>query len=143
MSRIVSTILLAGISLLGASAAQAGTHWSVGINLPVPALVVTTGGNYAAEPPPVYYVQPPEVRYLPAHVYEAPPADAAPQVVYLNQQPVYGGAFRGGAYRGWDNDARWVERARWEHERHEHEEQRWSHDEHRRDDDRAGWRRHD
>ena len=39
----------AGASLFGA-AAHAGTHWSVGINLPVPGLVVSNGGYYADAP---------------------------------------------------------------------------------------------
>ena len=52
MFRPLSMIFAAGVALLGATAAHAGTHWSVGINLPVPGVVVTNGGYYVSEPVP-------------------------------------------------------------------------------------------
>lgn len=122
----------AGTALFGATAAHAGTHWSVGINLPVPALVVSNGGYYA-EPAPVYYA--PVPRYVaPEPYYETPRVYAPPRVVYSPPEVVYRDA-----YRGWagDRDSRWerrrdFERARWEHERREHR---------RGDDDGHRWHR--
>jgi|GEM_PF-706215 len=132
----------AGASLFGA-AAHAGTHWSVGINLPlplpVPGLVVSNGGYYADAPAPVYYAPVPAPRYVaPEPYYEAPRVYAPPRVVYAPApEVVYRGGYRDG-YGGWygDRDARWerhreFERARWEHERRE-----------QRGDDRDGHRWH-
>ena len=129
MFRPLSIICAAGVALLGATAAHAGTHWSVGINLPVPDVVVTNGGYYVSEPVPVYYAPAPTVRYAPVPVYDARPAYVTPQVVYSNEQPVYEVPYRTEPYRVWDGDrySRWerhreFERARWEHARQEHEE---------------------
>jgi len=66
--------LVAVGATLAAGAAQAGVHWSVGINLPVPPLPVIVA------PAPVYS----------APVYSAPvPVYAAPETVYYEPAPVY------------------------------------------------------
>lgn len=150
MFRPLSMIFAAGLALLGATAAHAGTHWSVGINMPVPGVVVTNGGYYVAEPAPVYYAPAPTVRYAPVPVYDAPPAYVPPQVVYTNEQPVYEVPYRAEPYRAWYGDrySHWerhreFERARWEHARHEHEERHWDRGEHRRDDGDSHRWRHD
>ncbi len=141
MFRSLSMIFAAGVALLGATAAHAGTHWSVGINVPVPGVVVTNGGYYVSEPAPLYYAPAPTVRYAPVPVYEAPPAYVTPQGVYSNEQPVYDVAYSAERNRVWngDRDSRWqehreFEHARWEHARREREEQHWDRGEHRRDD---------
>ena len=64
MFRLLSMIFAAGVALFGATAAQAGTRWSVFINLPVPGVVVKNGGYYVSEPRPVYYAPAPSVRYV-------------------------------------------------------------------------------
>jgi hypothetical protein len=119
---------LAAAALLGAGAAHAGNvQWSIGINLPPVATVITGGPVYLPPPPvvyappPVVYTPPPRVVYAPAPVVVHP----VPRVVYSQPrvvvQPVpvvYG----------------------WEH-RHG---RKWKHDDHdRRDgwrDDRRDWR---
>lgn len=114
--------IAAGTSLFGA-AAHAGTHWSVGINLPVPGFVVSNGGYYDESPAPVYYAPVPTPRYVARDVYyEAPRAYAPPRVVYSTPEVVYREP-----YRDWQGhwESRWerhreFEHARWEHERHEH-----------------------
>jgi len=83
MLRPILATLIAGATLLGATAAQAGTNWSIGISLPPADFVVSNAPRYYAEPAPVYY-SPPPVYYAPApryvqrDVYYAP----APRVVY-------------------------------------------------------------
>jgi hypothetical protein len=82
MLRSLFATTLATAALLGATAAQAGTHWSVGINLPLNGVVVSNGVRYV-EPAPVYYAPPPVIyapapRYVQRDVYYAPP----PRVVY-------------------------------------------------------------
>ena len=147
MFRPVSMIFAAGVALLGATAAHAGVHWSVGINLPVPGVAVNNGDYYVSEPAPVYYAPAPTVRYapVPVPVYDAPPAYVPPQVVYSNEQPVYEVPYRAQPYRAWDGDrySHWeqhreFERARWKHARHEREEHRWDRDDPRRGDGDAG-----
>ncbi|MBW8894058.1 MAG: hypothetical protein JF617_18885 [Burkholderiales bacterium] len=117
MLRHTLAALVAGAALFGATAAHAGTHWSIGISLPVAGIAVSDGPRYyAPEPAPVYYAPAPVVyapapRYVERDVYYAPP----PRVVYETY------------YR----DRRWEGRGdRWEHERHEHRDygQRWDHD---------------
>lgn len=106
MLRSTLAATLAAAALLGSGAAQAGTYWSIGINLPLPAVVVADPPRYVVqEPAPVYYAPPvvyaPARRYVEREMYYAPP----PQIVYET------------AYR----ERRWDRR---EHERHEHRD-RW------------------
>ena len=109
MLRRTLATLVAGAALLGATAAHAGTHWSIGINLPAAGVVVSDGPRYY-EPAPVYYTPPPVVyapapRYVQREVYYAPPPP--PRVIYET------------TYR----ERRWDDR-RWERERHERHD-RW------------------
>lgn len=150
MFRPLSMIFAARVALLGATAAHAGTHWSVGHQ---PARSWRCGdewGYYVSEPPPVYYAPAPAVRYAPVPVYDAPPAYVPPQVVYSNEQPIYEAPYRAAPYRAWGGGrySQWerhreLERARWEHARHEREEERWGRGEHRRNDGDGGRWHHD
>jgi hypothetical protein len=149
MFRPLSLIFAAGIALFGATAANAGTHWSIGVNVPVPGIVVTNGGGYyVREPAPVYYPPAPVVRYAPVPVYETP-VYVQPPVGYVDEDQVYETPYRVDSYRNWDADrgGRWerhreVERARWSHARHEREERRWDRDDRGRGDvARIGWHR--
>ena len=68
MKRPVILALAASAALLGAGAAQAGNvHWSVGVNLPPVATVISNGPVWGA---PAYYPAP--VTYAPQVVYEEP-----------------------------------------------------------------------
>lgn len=145
---IVFATIAAGATLFGA-AAHAGSHWSIGINVPVPGLVVSNDGYYA-EPAPVYYAPVPAPRYVAPEVnYEAPRVYVPPRVVYSSEQPAYEVQYGAEPYRAWngDRDSRWeqhreFERARWEHARHEHDEHHWERGEHGRDDgDAHSWHR--
>jgi len=130
MRRPLLAVIAASTALLGAAAAHADTHWSVGINVPVAGVVVSNGGYYVQEPVPVYYAPVPEVRYAPVSryyvvpepYYGAPRVYAPGPVVYAEPRVVYQVP-----YRSWtaDRDARWerhreFEHVRWEQERHEH-----------------------
>jgi hypothetical protein len=113
--------LIAGAALLGATAAHAGTHWSIGINLPPADIVVSNGGRYV-EQAPVYYAPPPVVyapapRYVEREVYYAPPR--APRVVYET-------SYRD---RRWDGgrDDHW-------HRDHDRHDNRWDRRDNNRDD---------
>lgn len=116
MLRPILAAMVASAALLGATAAQAGTHWSIGINLPPAGIVVSDGGRYY-EPAPAYYAPPPVVyapapRYVQRDVYYAPP----PRVIYET-------SYRD---RRWDGrDDRWHSgRGNERHDRHD----RWDHD---------------
>jgi len=84
MLRSIIATTVATAALLGATAAQAGTHWSVGIGINVPPVGVVVDSPRYVEPAPVYYAPPPPVYvpapryYAPRDVYYAP----APRVVY-------------------------------------------------------------
>ncbi len=99
MNKSLILALAAAGTLLSAGAAQASNvQWSVGINLPVPNLVITGGPvyqqplrSYRAEPvyapEPVYYAPEP-MYYAPEPVYYAPePVYYAPEPVYYPRQP--------------------------------------------------------
>ncbi|MEO7007780.1 MAG: hypothetical protein ABI156_01405 [Caldimonas sp.] len=43
--------IAASAAMLGATAAHAGTHWSVGLNVPVAGIVVSNGGGYYVQEP--------------------------------------------------------------------------------------------
>ncbi|KQW43331.1 MULTISPECIES: hypothetical protein [unclassified Roseateles] len=110
MLRTLTAGLVATTALLGATAAQAETHWSIGINLPATGIVVGNAPRYHVhQPAPVYYRPAPVVRYAP------------PQVVYET-------SYRDRRWdnRGWDRDHRDHHDR---HERHERRENRW-HDRH-------------
>ena len=146
MLRPVIAAIATSAAMLGATSAHAGTHWSVGINVPVAGIVVSNGGGYyVQEPAPVYYVPAPEVRYAPVPRYVAPepyyedPRACAPSVVRSAPEVVYDMPDRG--WRG-DRQSRWEQRqefqhARWERERHEH----WQHERDHDDGDSHRWHR--
>jgi hypothetical protein len=109
MKRPVILALAASATLLCAGAAHAGNvQWSIGVNLPPVATVISNGPAWGA---PVYYPAP--VVYGPPVVYEAPviypgyrvprPIVYAPRVI---ERPYYGhrSEWRGGP----PHDARWV-----------------------------------
>ena len=146
MLRPVLAVIAASATMLGATAAHAGTHWSVGINVPVAGIVVSNGGGYyVQEPAPFYYVPAPEVRYAPVPRYVAPepyyedPRAYAPSVLRPVPEVAYDVPDP-----GWrrDRQSRWEERrelqhARWEHERHDHRH----HERERNDGDSQRWHR--
>ena len=85
MSKSVVLALVASATLLAAGAAQAGDHvsWSVGINLPVPRLVLPL----PPLPPLPVIVSAPQRYYEPAPVYA--PAPVYSRVPVYSQEPVY------------------------------------------------------
>lgn len=112
MLRPVIAALIVGAAALATPAAQAGTHWSIGINLPLPAVVVADPPRYY-EPAPVYYAPPPVL-------YAPPPRYVERDVYYVPPRVVYETAYR---------ERRWEERrddwrGRREHDRRE----RWDRD---------------
>jgi hypothetical protein len=84
--RILASI--AAVGALGAAAlpAQAGGNvsWSIGINLPPVATVITNAPRVVYAPPPVVYAPPPVI-YQPAPVYYHPP----PVVVHQPPRVIY------------------------------------------------------
>jgi hypothetical protein len=111
----IALVFAALASAMAGTSAQAGSHvsWSVGINLPPVATVVTNAPVYAPppvvyEPAPVYveepvvYVPPPRVIYRPSYYYRPAPV-------------VYGGYYRSGWYggRGWHHDQGWHGDGQW------------------------------
>lgn len=87
MNKFIILALAAAGTLLSAGAARAAdVHWSLGINLPVPGLVIT-GAPYYREPVRVYAPVP---AYAPAPVYYQPePVYYQPEPVYVQPEPVY------------------------------------------------------
>jgi hypothetical protein len=121
MKRPVILALAASATLLCAGAAHAGNvQWSIGVNLPPVATVISNGPAWGA---PVYYPAP--VVYGPPVVYEAPviypgyrvprPIVYAPRVI---ERPYYGhrSEWRGGP----PHDARWVPPGHRDGRRHHH-----------------------
>ena len=91
MKRPLILTLAAGAALLCAGAAHAGNvQWSVGINLPPVATVISGGPGYYPGPVPLYRPVPAPVYYSePAPVYYPQPEAYAPQVVYEAPAVVY------------------------------------------------------
>ena len=85
MNKSLIHALAAAGTLLSAGAAQASNvQWSVGINLPVPNLVIT-GGPVYQQPLRSYRAEP---VYAPEPVYYAPePVYYAPEPAYYPRQP--------------------------------------------------------
>lgn len=101
------------LSMAGASA-HAGTHvsWSVGINVP-PVATVVTSVPVAVPPAPVVYAPPVYVEepvvYVPPPrvIYRPVPVVVRPSYYYRPAPVIYtGGHYRGGWYgdRGWNHD---------------------------------------
>ena len=79
--------LVAAGSLLAAGAAQAGNvQWSIGVNLPPVATVISSGPAYFPAPPMVYA---PSVRYAPPAVVYEEPVYEGPTVIYREPRPYY------------------------------------------------------
>jgi len=111
MLRPILAATLAGAALFGATAAHAGTHWSVGIGINVPPVGVVVDSPRYVEPAPVYYAPAPV--YAPAPRYYAP----APRYYAPAPRVVYDVSYR---------DRRWDDRRDWrnDHDRRDH----WDHD---------------
>jgi hypothetical protein len=117
MSRPLVLALAASATLLCAGAAHAGgdVSWSVGINLPNVATVISNGPAPYYEPAPVYLPQP---VYVPAPVYYEPPQVVyrpVPRVYYRPAPPVYYGPatiayVRPGPGMQGPYPARWIKR---------------------------------
>ncbi len=114
MKRSIVLAFAASAALLCGGVAQASTvHWSIGINLPPVATVVSNAPVYYGAPAPVYYpaptplygpapvviYQPAPVVYAPPAVYGAPRVYYAPRVVYQRSVPVFQ---RGGHWAHWN-----------------------------------------
>lgn len=122
MLRPVIAAAVTTVALLGASAAQAGTHWSIGISLPAAGVVVSDGPRYyAPAPAPVYYAPPPVV-YAPPPVVYAPAPRYVERDVYYAPAPrvIYETAYRD---RRWDGRGEHWQQPRW-HDRHDRHD-RW------------------
>lgn len=87
MNKSIILALAAAGTLLSAGAARAAdVQWSLGINLPVPGLVIS-GGPLYREPVRVYAPVP---AYAPAPVYyQAEPVYVQPEPMYYQPEPVY------------------------------------------------------
>ena len=127
MFRPLSILFAAGVALFGATAAHAGTHWSVGINLPVPGVIIAGNGGgygYYRDAEPVYYEPAPAVRYAPIPVYGAP--SYAPRYGYEPRRIEYD--------HRWERHRAW-ERARFERSRDGRDGRGWHRGDDRRGDD--------
>ena len=94
---VLAIAAVAGVLAAGAAQAGSNIQWSIGINAPPVATVISNGGYGYYAPAPVY-AYPPEVVYSPAPrayyppevVYSpAPRAYYPPQVVYERPVPIY------------------------------------------------------
>jgi hypothetical protein len=103
---LVLAAAAAAAALLTATAANAGgVHWSVGINLPPVATVVSSGPAHYPAPAyvaPAYYPEPvyyPEPAYYPTPVYYAPRVYAPRPRVWVAPvvRPFYGAPWGGPA----------------------------------------------
>ena len=122
MLRPILAALLTGAALFGASAAQAGTHWSIGVSLPPVGVVVADSPRYYAPPPAPVYYEPAPVYYEPAPVVRYAPAPR-----YIHRDVYYAPAPRVVYERRWEGrDDRWDHRG-WDHGRRDHGD-RWGHD---------------
>jgi hypothetical protein len=124
----IALVFAALASAMAGTSAQAGTHvsWSVGINVPPVATVVTNAPVYAPAPvvyaPPPVYVEEPVV-YVPPPprvVYRPVPVVVQPSYYYSPAPVIYSGTYyRSGWYggrgwhhhdQGWRSDGRWHDR---------------------------------
>ncbi len=80
---IVLALAAAGTLLMAGAAQAANVSWSLGINLPVPGLVISGGPVY--QEPGRYYESAPV--YAPVPVYAPAPVYYQPEPVYYPRQP--------------------------------------------------------
>ena len=122
MKRSLVLAAAAAATLFTATAANAGgVHWSVGINLPPVATVVSSGPAYYPAPAyvaPTYY---PEPVYYSAPAYYPAPVVYAPRVYAPRPRVWVAPVFRPFYGAPWHGPA-------WEHDKHPH-------------GDRVDWRR--
>jgi hypothetical protein len=117
MSKSIVLALIASAAALVAVPAHAGNvSWSVGINLPLPQLVLPA--------PPVFVAAAPVPVYAPEPVYYQREPVYAPETVYYQRQPVYVRPVPV-AYPRY-----YYQQPAWQHHHHDHD--RW---------DGRGWRR--
>ena len=81
---VLAIAAVAGVLVAGAAQAGSNIHWSIGINAPPVATVISNGYGYGYYAPAPVYAYPPAVVYSPA-----PRAYYPPQVVYERPAPIY------------------------------------------------------
>jgi hypothetical protein len=104
-SKMAMAGLVAAAALLGASSANAGPNWAIGVALPGISIGVGEPGHYRAAP---YFAPAPAPYYRPA------PPMYRPAPGYFGSQPVYYQPSRGWDERGY--------RGRWDGEHHDRRE---------------------
>ena len=121
MKRLIA-LAITVLASIGSSAVQAGTHWSIGIDIappvvyaPVPMYVPAP----AYAPPPVYYDEPRVLYQAPRPVYQPPPVYYYPPQYYQGPTVIYGPPVY--ERRGWyghrrEHDHEWDDH-RYEHRR--------------------------
>lgn len=124
MNKSIVAALAAAGTLLTAGAAHAGS-WSVGINLPLPRIVLPVPSVVVAAPAPVYapvpvYSQEPVYTQEPVYVSEPAPVYYRRPPVYVRPAPVVYPRY----YHG----------PQWRYEHRDHDRGRW-------DRDNRGWHR--
>ena len=83
---VLAIAAVAGVLVAGAAQAGSNIQWSIGINAPPVATVISNGYGYDYG----YYAPAPVYAYPPAVVYSpAPRAYYPPQVVYERPVPIY------------------------------------------------------